>query len=108
VHGRRAPRERVERRVTPLTFVTWIVVAVVTAWSAGRVVKHGGYGLKSDILLGLMGSGAACGIVSGIDMSGELGLAATVLLAIAGACAMIALQRRFFAAPLEASHARRR
>ena len=30
--------------MTLTTFVTWIVVAVVTGWVAGIVVKHGGHG----------------------------------------------------------------
>lgn len=85
--------------MTFLAFATWIVVAVGTAWGAAAVMKYGGHGLTADVLLGLIGSGSACGIVWGIDMFPELGMAATALVAFAGAGAAIALQRKFFYAP---------
>lgn len=90
--------------MTLLTFVTWIVVAVVTAWGAAGVMKYGGHGLKADILLGLTGSGSACGIAWSIDMFPDPGIAATAVVAFAGAGAVIAFQRRFFYAPLGKAH----
>ena len=43
------------------TFMTWIVVAVVTGWAAGIVVKNGGHGTKADVLLAAGGSLASAG-----------------------------------------------
>jgi uncharacterized membrane protein YeaQ/YmgE (transglycosylase-associated protein family) len=70
------------------------------------MMKYGDHGLKTDILLGLTGSAAASVIVWILDMFLEPGIAATAVVAIAGAGAVIALQRRFFAAPLESVHVR--
>jgi uncharacterized membrane protein YeaQ/YmgE (transglycosylase-associated protein family) len=86
--------------VTPLTFATWIVVALLTAWGAGVVMKDGGHGLKADIPLGLAGSGGAWVLASTLDMFPEPGMIATAVVAFAGAAGVIAVQRRFFHAPL--------
>ena len=37
-------------------FVTWVLVGVLAGLLAGLVMKRGGYGLKRDIILGLVGS----------------------------------------------------
>jgi uncharacterized membrane protein YeaQ/YmgE (transglycosylase-associated protein family) len=37
-------------------FVTWVLVGVLAGVLAGLVVKRGSYGLKNDIILGLVGS----------------------------------------------------
>ena len=37
-------------------FVTWVIAGVLTGVLAGLVMKRGGYGLKNDIILGLVGS----------------------------------------------------
>ena len=96
--------------MTLLTFATWIVVAVVTAWGARAVMKHGGHGLIADILLGLTGSGAACEIAWSLDLLPEPGIVATAIVAFVAAGATITLQRRFFSAPLRRApaHAGRR
>ena len=85
--------------MTLLAFATWIVVALVTAWGASAVMKYGGHGLKADMLLGLTGAGAACGIAFGLDVFPEPGIAATAVVACVGAGVAIAIQRRFFYVP---------
>ncbi len=90
--------------MTLLTFATWIVVALGTAWGASAVMKYGGHGLKADILLGLTGGGSACVIAWSLDMFPEPGIAATAVVACAGAGVVIALQRRFFYAPPGKAH----
>jgi len=37
-------------------FVMWVVVGLGVGWLAGFVMKSGGYGLKGDLILGLVGS----------------------------------------------------
>jgi uncharacterized membrane protein YeaQ/YmgE (transglycosylase-associated protein family) len=90
--------------VTFPTFATWIAVAVVTAWGAGAVRKDGGHGLRADILLGLTGSGSACVMLWSIGMFLEPGIAATAIVAFAGASAVIAFQRWVFSAPPGKAH----
>ena len=86
--------------MTLAMFVTWIVVAGVTGWAAGSVMKYGGHGMKADVLLALSGSGLACAVAAGIDLFPQSGLVATAVVAFAGAGVVIAAQRKFFYAPL--------
>ena len=86
--------------MTLTTFMTWIVVAAVTGWAAGIVVKNGGHGTKVDILLAVAGSGLASGVAAGIDLFPQSGLASSAMVALVGAVAAIAAQRKFFCAPL--------
>jgi len=37
-------------------FVTWVLVGVLAGVLAPLVMKRGGYGLKKDVILGLVGS----------------------------------------------------
>jgi uncharacterized membrane protein YeaQ/YmgE (transglycosylase-associated protein family) len=90
--------------MTPLTFATWIVVVLVTAWGANAVMKYGGHGLTADVLLGLAGGGSACGIAFGLGMFPQPGIAATAVVACVGAGVLIALQRRFLYVPLGKRH----
>jgi uncharacterized membrane protein YeaQ/YmgE (transglycosylase-associated protein family) len=86
--------------MTLATFVMWLVIAVVTGWAGGGVMKSGGHGMKADILLALTGSGLAAGVAAAIDLFPESGLAATAVVAFAGAGAALAVQRKWFCAPL--------
>jgi uncharacterized membrane protein YeaQ/YmgE (transglycosylase-associated protein family) len=36
--------------------VTSVLVGLFAGWLAGRVMKDGGYGLKGDLILGLVGA----------------------------------------------------
>jgi uncharacterized membrane protein YeaQ/YmgE (transglycosylase-associated protein family) len=42
--------------------ILWIVVGLVAGWAAGRIMKGGGYGVISDILLGIVGASLAAGL----------------------------------------------
>jgi hypothetical protein len=84
--------------MTLATFVTWLVVAVVTGGVASAAVKYGGHGIIADVFLALTGGGVAFAIAAGIGLFP--GLAATALVALSGAGLAIAVQRKFFhAAP---------
>src|SRR6266511_1790577 len=51
-----AARKRRTRSVMNLEmFVTWVLVGLLTGWLVGFVMKAGGYGLISDLMLGLVG-----------------------------------------------------
>lgn len=80
-------------------FVTWIAVALATAGVAAGVMKYGGHGIKADVLLALAGSGLASVATAALDLFPQSGLAATAVVAFAGAGVAIAVQRRFFHAP---------
>jgi uncharacterized membrane protein YeaQ/YmgE (transglycosylase-associated protein family) len=86
--------------MTLTTFVTWIVVAVVIGWAAAVLARDGGHGIKADVLLAVAGSGVASVGAAGIDLFPQSGLAASAVVAVVGAVAAIAVQRKFFDAPL--------
>ncbi|MGH7341579.1 MAG: hypothetical protein ACREKH_13895 [Candidatus Rokuibacteriota bacterium] len=86
--------------MTLTTFMTWIVVAVGTGLAAGIVVRNGSHGTKADVLLAVAGSGLASAVAAGIDLFPQSGLAVAAVVALVGAGAAIAVQRKFFYAPL--------
>lgn len=86
--------------MTFATFATWIVVGVVVAWGTSAVMKYGGRGRTSDVLLGFAGSGAASLGAWGLGVFPEPGIVATAIVAGAGAALAIVIQRQFFYVPL--------
>jgi uncharacterized membrane protein YeaQ/YmgE (transglycosylase-associated protein family) len=52
--------------MTAGTFVTMFVVGLIAAWLAASYVKVGGYGLIWDMVLALVGSALAYGIVRAV------------------------------------------
>ena len=84
--------------MTFATFATWIVAALLTGLAAGTLWKRGGPGMTPDLLLAVFGSGVACAAAVVIDLFPQPGVAATAIVALAGAGLTIAIQRRFFEA----------
>jgi uncharacterized membrane protein YeaQ/YmgE (transglycosylase-associated protein family) len=41
--------------MTLVMFVLWVLVGLLAGWLAGFVMRLGGYGLRGDTLLGLVG-----------------------------------------------------
>ena len=75
-------------------FVTWVLVGVLAGMLAGLVIKRGGYGLKNDIILGLVGSIGGSWIFRGIGMFPEAGIVAMAVVASVGAVIPIIAQRK--------------
>ena len=66
-------------------FVTWVLVGVVAGVLAGLVVQRGGYGLKRDVILGLVGSVGASVIFRTLGVLTEAGIAVSAIIAFVGA-----------------------
>jgi uncharacterized membrane protein YeaQ/YmgE (transglycosylase-associated protein family) len=84
-----------------IMFVTWVLVGVLAGVLAGSVMKHGGYGLKKDIILGLLGSIGGSGIFWALRVSPEAGMVAVAVIAFVGfvgAAFLILLQRKIWPA----------
>jgi uncharacterized membrane protein YeaQ/YmgE (transglycosylase-associated protein family) len=79
-------------------FALWVLVGLLAAWLAGVVMKQGGYGLRGDILLGLVGSLGGGGIVWTLGASPEAGMVAVAGVAFVGAVIVIGLQRKMWPA----------
>lgn len=73
--------------------ITWILVGGITGLLAGLILKTGGYGLRTDLLLGLAGSLIGISIFEALaDNRGAQRLTAGIV-ALVGAVSMIAGQR---------------
>src|SRR2546427_12048033 len=62
-----------------MTFLTWILAGVLAGLVAGWVVKRGGYGLRWDITLGLVGSIGGSWILRSLGFYPGAGLVATAI-----------------------------
>ena len=77
--------------------VSWVVVGLLAGWLAGIVMKDGGYGLISDLLLGLFGSVVGGWIFWALGVSAGGGLFPTAFGAVFGAVIVIVAQRKVWA-----------
>ena len=79
-------------------FLMWVVVGLVAAGLAGFVMNDGGYGLRGDLILGLVGSIVGGGLFWALGISPDAGLFALVIVAFIGAAIAIIAQRQFWGA----------
>jgi uncharacterized membrane protein YeaQ/YmgE (transglycosylase-associated protein family) len=75
-------------------FVTWVLVGVLAGVLAGLVMKRGGYGLKNDIILGLIGSIGGSWIFRALGVLPGTGIVAMAFVALVGAAILIIAQRK--------------
>jgi uncharacterized membrane protein YeaQ/YmgE (transglycosylase-associated protein family)/uncharacterized protein with FMN-binding domain len=75
-------------------FVTWVIAGVLAGVLAGLVMKRGGYGLKNDIILGLVGSIGASWIFRALGVFPSAGIVAMLFVAFGGAAVLIIAQRK--------------
>jgi uncharacterized membrane protein YeaQ/YmgE (transglycosylase-associated protein family) len=78
-------------------FVTWVLVGVLVGLLAGLVMKRGGYGLKRDLTLGLVGSIGAGWIIRAFGVFPSAGMLAMAIIVAGGAAIAIVAQRQFLA-----------
>ena len=81
----------------------WIVVGLLSGWLAGFVMKNGGQGRMTDLVLGLIGSGTFSTFGSAVGVPSEGGWVGMTVLALVGAALMIGLQRKIW--PAHVAHA---
>jgi uncharacterized membrane protein YeaQ/YmgE (transglycosylase-associated protein family) len=75
-------------------FVSWVLVGVLAGVLAGLVMKRGGYGLKWDVILGLVGSVGGSWIFRLLGIFPGAGMVAMVVVAVIGAAIPILVQRK--------------
>jgi uncharacterized membrane protein YeaQ/YmgE (transglycosylase-associated protein family) len=80
------------------TFGTWVVLGLLTGWLAGFVMKDGGHGRISDLLLGLAGSGIVNTFASSVGALSEAGRVAMAVVSVAGTAFVIVSQRKVWPA----------
>src|SRR3989441_9301358 len=77
-----------------MTFLTWILAGVLAGLMAGWVVKRGGYGVRWDITLGLVGSIGGSWILRSLGFYPGAGIVATAIVAFIVAVIPIVAQRK--------------
>src|SRR3989441_11077650 len=77
-------------------FVTWVLVGVVAGVLAGLAMKRGGYGLKKDIIFGLVGAIGLSWIFRAVGLFPQAGIVAMAFVAAVGAVIPIVAQRKFW------------
>jgi uncharacterized membrane protein YeaQ/YmgE (transglycosylase-associated protein family) len=75
------------------TFLTWLAVGLLTGGLAALVLKAGGRGLASDMVLSLFGSSLATLITVASGLAPNAGPVATGFLAFVGAATVLVAQR---------------
>jgi uncharacterized membrane protein YeaQ/YmgE (transglycosylase-associated protein family) len=73
-------------------FLLWIiVVGLVAGWATGKIMKGSGYGVLTDILLGIVGAIVGSRLLGLLGIYSSGGLIPSILVAIFGAVVIVAL-----------------
>lgn len=77
--------------ITSMVLIGSVVIGVVTAWVAGRVLRGNGFGLLGGIIAGVLGAilGGHALRMAGLDLGG--GLAGRLIVAFIGAAIVLFL-----------------
>lgn len=78
----------------PGSIAAWLVVGLIAGWLASKLLEEASYGLKGDIVLGLVG-GFLGGLLFGVFK--EPGFWGSTLVASIGACILIGGARAIIA-----------
>ena len=76
----------------PGGIIAWIFTGLIAGWLAGMVMSGGGYGIISDVVIGLIGA-LIGGFMMSFFVTGAAGFWGSILVAFIGACILIALSR---------------
>jgi uncharacterized membrane protein YeaQ/YmgE (transglycosylase-associated protein family) len=74
----------------------WVLVGLLAGLLADRAMKRGGYGLRTDVILGLLGSVVGGWILWILGLTPGPWMAAVVAVAFGGAAIPIVLQRKIW------------
>ncbi len=77
-------------------FATWVLVGLLAGLLAGLVMKRGGYGLKRDITLALVGSIGGSVLLRTLGVFTDAGIIAVAVVAFIGAAIPIVAQRKIW------------
>ena len=79
-----------------MNLVMFAMWGLLAGWLAGFVMKRGGYGLRWDIILGLVGSIVGSWIFWVLGVSPEAGMVTMAVVAFVGAAIPIVAQRKIW------------
>lgn len=70
-----------------------IIVGLIAGWATGKIMKGSGYGVFTDILLGIVGALVGGRLMALLGIYTRGGLVPSILVAIVGAVVVVALVR---------------
>jgi len=70
-----------------------ILVGLIAGWATGKIMKGSGYGVLTDILLGIAGAIIGSRLLSLLGIYSSGGIVPNILIAIVGAVFLVALVR---------------
>jgi uncharacterized membrane protein YeaQ/YmgE (transglycosylase-associated protein family) len=70
-----------------------IIVGLIAGWATGKIMKGSGYGVITDILLGIAGAIIGSRVLGLLGIYTSGGLIPNILVAIVGAVILVALVR---------------
>lgn len=76
-----------------MSLIWWIIVGLIAGWATGKIMRGAGYGVLTDILLGIAGAVLGGRIMQALGFAGRGGLIYTILVAIGGAVLLTWLYR---------------
>ncbi|HZT10734.1 MAG TPA: GlsB/YeaQ/YmgE family stress response membrane protein, partial [Actinomycetota bacterium] len=79
-----------------MMFLTWVLAGVSAGLLAGWALKRGGFGLRWDIALGLVGSIGGSWLLHSLGFYPSAGVVATAVVAFILAVIPIGAQRKFW------------
>lgn len=68
-----------------LSLVWWVIVGLIAGWVTGKIMRGGGYGVVTDILLGIAGALVGGWVMRLLGFAGRGGMFYTIIVAIGGA-----------------------
>ena len=75
-------------------YILWIIiVGLIAGWATGKIMKGSGYGVLTDILLGIVGAIVGSRLLSLVGIYTTGGLLPSILVALLGAMVVVALVR---------------
>ena len=75
-------------------WLLWIIlVGLIAGWAAGKIMKGSGYGVLTDIALGIVGAIVGGWIVRLLGFEPMGGLISSIITAIIGAVLLVAIAR---------------
>ncbi|HEY7099759.1 MAG TPA: GlsB/YeaQ/YmgE family stress response membrane protein [Terriglobales bacterium] len=75
-------------------FLVWmIIVGLIAGWATGKIMKGSGYGVFTDILLGIVGALVGGRLMALLGFYTTGGLIPSIIVAIIGAVVVVAVVR---------------
>jgi uncharacterized membrane protein YeaQ/YmgE (transglycosylase-associated protein family) len=83
-------------------FILFLIIGGIAGWLAGRIMSGHGYGVIVDVILGIVGGLVGGWIVSALLGIQTTGLIASFIVALIGACILVAIVHMIKREPIRA------